>query len=57
MKHFVHIELSKIRRAHYRRCVAVMLVTVTGAHIFIPEHEHWINLMANIVWLFDPTES
>lgn len=53
----VHIpDVHKIRKAHYRRCVALMLVTVTAAHILYPDHEHWISLAANLVWLFDPTE-
>jgi hypothetical protein len=34
----------------------MLLCTVTAAHILIPDHEHWINLAANMVWLFDPTE-
>jgi hypothetical protein len=51
--HIVH--LSQVKRQHYRRVVACLLCTCTAAHIMIPDHEHWINLMSNLVWLFDPT--
>lgn len=54
----IHIvNVHNIRKSHYRRCVAIMLCTVTAAHILIPDHEHWVNLATNLIWLFDPTES
>lgn len=55
--HFHLIDKVHIRKRHYRRCVAIMLCTVTAAHVLIPDHEHWVNLATNLVWLFDPTEA
>jgi hypothetical protein len=57
MKHFHIVNVRHIRKSHYRRCVAVMIFTVTVAHYLIPQHEHWVNLATNLVWLFDPTEA
>lgn len=51
------VNVHHIRKTHYRRCVAIMLFTVTAAHLLIPDHEHWVSLAANLVWLFDPTEA
>lgn len=53
--HIVHFDPHRIRKAHYRRCVAFLICTVTAAHYFIPQHEHWVNLATNLVWLFDPS--
>lgn len=57
MTHFHFVHPHEIRKAHYRRMVAVLIGTVTIAHYMIPNHEHWVNLAVNLIWLFDPTEA
>lgn len=46
-----------IRKAHYRRVVASMFLVITAVHFYFPDHEIWVSLLTNVLWLFDPTSS
>ena len=53
--HLPAVHKVKVRKVHYRACLAVTSVLILVFHFYLPEYEPHMALAVNLLFAVDPT--